>query len=108
MMPWKSAASSVHTHGHVQIELGAIAEERRHQFQRIRIILRIGIHDAHQSRLGHGIDRYDGRAVALGSLQGGQHPRMIRRWIASDDEKRVTMLEIFERDRRLADAYGFW
>src|SRR5437588_12794579 len=46
----------------------------------------------------------DGAAATFRRKQSCQHARMIRTGILSDDEDRVTKIEIFEHDRALAEA----
>src|SRR4051812_33247775 len=53
------------------------------------------------------IDVNDLRAASFRFLQRGQHARVIRARILADDEDCFCHVEVFERDRALAYAYGF-
>ena len=50
------------------------------------------------------IDRHDGRAALRALAQFAEHARMVGRRILAEDQQRVGVFEIVQRDRALADA----
>ena len=64
----------------------------------------LGVLEADQARLLQRVDRDDLRAVALGLLERGQHPRVVGARVLPDDEDQLGLVDVLEADRALADA----
>jgi hypothetical protein len=62
------------------------------------------VFESRHARFGQRVDVDDATAASLRGLQRRQHARVVRPRILSDDEDRLRLRKVVERDRAFADA----
>jgi hypothetical protein len=86
------------TESHRQVQIGQLDAAPDHP------VHPLGILEADEAGLGKGVHRDDPGAVALGLLEGGEHPGVVRARVLADDDQQVGVMDVVERDAALADA----
>ena len=81
-----------------QVQVGERGAAADHAARGLRVL------EPHQPGLAQRVDRDDLRAVLLGDLERGEHPRVVGAGVLAGDHDQLGVVDVVEGDRALADA----